>query len=450
MNIYFIGIGGISMSSIAIICSRRGHNVSGSDLHNSQILEKMKSMGIEIRIGHTKQDFSDIDLVVYNAAIAADNEELAYARKYNVPCIKRAQLLGNIMSEYPISIAVSGMHGKTTTTAIISQMLMDYDPTVHLGGDFPLIKGNFRLGESSYFVTEACEYKRNFIYLKPYVSVILNIDEDHTDYFKDMEDIQDAFCEFAALTKRDGMIIVNGEDSRTVACAALTMRKYKTFGIGENYDFCARNLISDSMGRYSFDFFKKDKKLCNIALSVIGRHNVYNALASAAVGNFLGISSKKIALSIGKFTGVCRRYEHLGYLNGAQIIADYAHHPKEIEAVLNAAKADNSNIVTVFQPHTYSRTVSLKEGFVQSLSISDEVILLPIYAAREKDQNMISSKELCEQINKKGKKANYFENFESCAQYLKQHITDKDILFIMGAGDIIDLKDYLISGAAKI
>ncbi|HEY8389494.1 MAG TPA: Mur ligase family protein, partial [Clostridia bacterium] len=273
------------MSALAIICHTRGHNVSGSDLHSFELLEKMKCMGIEVNLGHTKRDFTGVDLVVFNAAISSDNPELIAAKDQNIPCVKRAQLLGSIMAEYPFAIAVSGMHGKTTATAMIAQILYAYDPTVHLGGEFDLIGGNYRIGKSVYFVTEACEYKRNFLYLKPYISIILNVDEDHMDYFKDIEDIQEAFTEFAAGTKRNGVIIVNGEDSRALASAALTMRRYVTFGIGQDYDYNAQNLKEEENGRYSFDFYKRDRKLCRIFLKVPGRHNIYNALAAAAAAN---------------------------------------------------------------------------------------------------------------------------------------------------------------------
>jgi len=450
MNIYFIGIGGISMSALAIICHKRGHIVSGSDIHQFDSLEKMKCMGIEFNLGHTRRDFSGTDLVVYNAAISADNPELTAAKTQNVPCVKRAQLLGSIMAEYPFPIAVSGMHGKTTATAMITQILYAYDPTVHLGGRFDLMGGNYRIGKSVYFVTEACEYKRNFLYLKPYISVILNVDEDHMDYFKDIEDIQEAFSEFASGTKRNGVIIVNGEDSRAVASAALTMRRYATFGIGDNYDYCAKNLKQEEQGRFSFDFYKLDRKICRISLKVAGRHNVYNALAAAAAANVFNISAKKISNSLSAFSGVTRRYQQLGFLNGAKIIADYAHHPKEIEASIITAKAQSTSVIAVFQPHTYSRTKSLWQEFKKSLSYADEIILLPIYAAREKNDPDITSEKLSEELIQEGKNTLYFDDFCSCADYLKKRLTEQDLLLITGAGDIIELKDHLISKAEKI
>lgn len=438
------------MSALAIICHRRGHLVSGSDMHQFDLQEKMKCMGIEINLGHTRRDFSEMDLVVYNAAISADNPELIAAKQQNVPCVKRAQLLGSIMAEYPFAVAVSGMHGKTTATAMITQILYAYDPTVHLGGKFDLIGGNYRIGKSVYFVTEACEYKRNFLYLKPYVSVILNVDEDHLDYFKDIEDIQEAFTEFASGTKRNGVIIVNGEDSRAVASAALTMRRYLTFGIGDNYDYCAKNLKSEEQGRYSFDFYKLDRKICRISLKVAGRHNIYNALAAAAAANVFNINAKKISSSLNAFSGVERRYQSLGMLNGAKIIADYAHHPREIEASILTAKAQNANIIAVFQPHTYSRTKSLWQGFKKSLGLADEIILLPVYAAREKDDPDVTSKKLSEELSQQGKNVLYFEDFLSCTDYLKKRLTPQDLLLITGAGDIIELRDYLVSKAENI
>ncbi len=449
MNIYFIGIGGISMSALAIICHRRGHTVMGSDIHQFDSYEKMRSMGIEINLGHTKRDFSSIDLVVFNAAISMDNPELIAAKQQNIPCVKRAQLLGSIMAEYPFPIAVSGMHGKTTATAMIIQILYAYDPTVHLGGEFDLIDGNYRIGKSVYFVTEACEYKRNFLYLKPYVSIILNIDEDHLDYFKDIEDIQEAFSEFAAGTKRNGVIIVNGEDSRALASAALTMRRYLTFGIGDNYDFCAKNLQEEN-GRYSFDFFRQDRKICRISLKIAGRHNVYNALAAASAANIFNISPKKISSALSAFAGVKRRYEHFGKVNGAQIIADYAHHPNEIKAAILTAKSQSKRVVTVFQPHTYSRTKALWNAFKKSLAYADKIVLLPIYAAREQNDPEVTSQKLSEELKSEGKDALYFEDFAACADYFKKSLTEQDLLLITGAGDIIELKNYLISGAQKI
>lgn len=433
------------MSALATICSQRGHKVSGSDIALSETVQKLQKQGIAVNIGHTKTDFSDIDLVVYNSAISLENPELAAARAQNVPCVKRAQLLGSIMSEYPFGIAVSGMHGKTTTTAMIAQILYKYDPTVHLGGDFELIGGNFRIGKSVYFVTEACEYKRNFLYLKPYISVILNIDEDHMDYFKDIEDIQNAFSEFAANTNRNGVIIVNGEDSRAIASAALTMRRYLTYGIGEGFDYSANNLKPDALGNYSFDLYKRNRKLCRINLKVPGRYNVYNALAAAAAANIFNISARRISTALSEFKGVDRRYQYIGEYNGAKIIADYAHHPKELDAAISAAKAQSANVITVFQPHTYSRTKSLWEEFKKSLKKSDGLILLPIYAAREPFNPDVSSQKMSQELTQEGKRSLYFENFENCANYLKQTLSPGDLLLIAGAGDVIELKDYFIS-----
>lgn len=450
MNIYFIGIGGISMSALAIICHKSGHKVSGSDIAPSKTLQKLKSIGIEVAVGHNKKDFSGIDLVVYNAAISSDNSELVAAKGQNVPCVKRAQLLGSIMAEYPFGIAVSGMHGKTTATAMIAQILHQYDPTIHLGGEFELIGGNYRIGKSVYFVTEACEYKRNFLYLKPYISIILNIDEDHMDYFKDLEDIQDAFSEFAANTKRNGAVVVNGEDSRAVASAALKMRRYLTYGIGEGFDYSAQNLRADNKGCYSFDFYKRDRKLCRINLKVAGRYNVYNALAAAVAANIFNISPKNISSSLSAFRGVDRRYQHIGEYNGAQIIADYAHHPNELKALIDTAKTQSSNVITIFQPHTYTRTLALWEKFKSSLSKSDKLILLPVYAAREKPDPNASSQRMCQELAQQGMQALYFDNFEECADHLKKTLKEGDLALIAGAGDVIDIKNYLISGAQKI
>lgn len=432
------------MSALAVICHERGHKVSGSDIHFSETIKKLTDLGIQVNIGHTKTDFSGIDLVVYNAAIASDNPELKAAKAQNVPCVKRAQLLGSIMSEYPFGIAVSGMHGKTTTTAMIAQILYKYDPTVHLGGEFDLIGGNFRIGKSVYFVTEACEYKRNFLYLKPYISVILNIDEDHTDYYKDIEDIQDAFCEFAANTKRNGVIVVNGEDERAVKCAALTTRRYVTYGIGDQFDYNAQNLKADENGYYSFDICKRDLKLCRVKLKVPGRHNVYNALAAAAAANIFNISPRRISSSLSAFAGVDRRYQFLGEYNSAKIIADYAHHPHELDAAIAAAKAQSGNVITVFQPHTYSRTQSLWEDFKKSLSKSDKLILLPVYAAREPMDPNVTSLKMSQELTKEGKETLHFDDFKSCADYLKQILKQGDLLLIAGAGDVIELKDYFI------
>lgn len=444
MNIYFLGIGGISMSALAVICHERGHKVSGSDISPSKTVQKLRSMGIDVQIGHQKSDFSEIDLVVFNAAISSENPELVAARAQNVPCVKRAQLLGSIMAEFPFGIAVSGMHGKTTATAMIAQILYQYDPTVHLGGEFDLIGGNFRIGKSVYFVTEACEYKRNFLYLKPYISIILNIDQDHTDYFKDLEDIQDAFSEFAANTKRNGVIVVNGEDSRAVASAALTMRRYITYGIGEDFDYSAQNIKVDENGNYSFDFFKGSRKLCRINLKVPGKYNVYNALAAAVASNIFNISAKRISSALSAFRGVERRYQYIGEYNGAKIIADYAHHPNEIEAAINTAKSQSDNVIMVFQPHTYTRTSSLWNKFKKTLSQADQLIMLPVYAAREPADPNVTSQRMCQELIQEGKNALCFEDFETCANHLKKILLPNDLLLIAGAGDIIELKNYFI------
>lgn len=432
------------MSALAAICLSRNHNVSGSDISHFENEAALVSAGANVRIGHTKTDFSDIDLVVYTAALSPDNPELLAAKAQNIPCIKRSQLLGRIAAEHENVIAVSGMHGKTTTTSMIAHALEDFEPTVHLGGHYAAIGGNYKIGSTKYFITEACEYKRSFCYVKSSVSVILNIDEEHMDYFRDINDIIDAFTEFASQTDPSGVVVVNGDDLVTQTVAKQSGRRYITFGLSENCNYRAINITHRGNARFSCDVYKNNVFAAHLDLSIVGKHNIYNALAAMAAIDALGVSLlEDIAKKLNNFSGADRRFQLLGVCKGAMVYSDYAHHPREIVASMAAAKLLNPNrIILVFQPHTYTRTKKFWKQFVNVLE-ADTVILLPIYAAREKPIKDITSLNLAGDLCSRGVNAIHLEGIKKCAAYLTGHLEEGDLLLIMGAGDLIELKKLL-------
>lgn len=433
------------MSALALICKKKGHYIEGSDTAYSEKIEMLEQAGIPVRRGHTKTDFSDVDLVVYNAAIACDNPEILAAKAASVPCIKRAQLLGRIMAEYKHGIAVSGAHGKTTATAMVVKVFSDLDPTALVGGDVPALNGSFRIGNNDeFFITEACEYKRSFLQLRPALGVILNIDEDHLDYYADINDIIDAYTDFAAGVKEDGAVIINGDDPNTVTAAIRSGHKnIITFGLDGDYDYTARDL-SQTNGRYTFSVWEKDNCLGAISLITPGKHNINNALAAVACARYFGLDARTIISNLNEFMGVSRRWTKLGNLNGAEVIADYAHHPNEIKAVIDTVRQQYpKRIIAVFQPHTYTRTQKMYDKFLVALSLADETLLLPTYAAREKEIKGVNAQDLAKDLLKMGQDAKSFETFLDCAQYLKTAAIKGDMVLLLGAGDIIEMGHYL-------
>ena len=439
-KIHFIGIGGISMSALADILVTRGFEVSGSDFKESDITKELASKGAKIFIGQRASNITpDTGLVVYTAAIKEDNPELMQVKKLGIPLLTRAEFLGFLMKHYDMPICISGTHGKTTTTSLISQIFLDAgkDPTVMVGGMLPAIGGNLRIGNSEYFITEACEYTNSFLSFFPKIGIILNVKADHLDFFKDLEDIRHSFREYAMLLPEEGTLIINEEIEELPYFTDDLKCSVITFGFSENADYSAQNISYDEFACGGYDLYKQGDFVCRVSLSITGSHNISNSLAAVAAADLCGIAPYEAAASLKAFGGVDRRFQVLGKTGGVTIIDDYAHHPDEITATLSAAlKYPHNKLYLVFQPHTYSRTKALMGEFAKALSAADVIILSDIYAAREKDDLGISSKTLLCEISKLKKECYYFPTFDEIENFLLENCNPGDLLITMGAGDV--------------
>lgn len=449
-HVYFVGIGGISMSGLAEILLSRGLNISGSDIKKSDITKRLVSLGADIHTGHSAENIKDgIDLVVYTAAVKNDNPELAAAREKGIPLMDRAELLGHIMFEYNSSIAVSGTHGKTTTTSMLSEILLgaDKDPTISVGGILPAIGGNTRVGGSGYFVAEACEYFDSFLKFNPHIAVILNIEADHLDYFKNIENIRKSFSAFAARVDKSGLLVINKDIERVGDITEGLDCNVETFSLNDpNANWRPENIVHNQDGSTGFDVIYNNVPFAQLTLCVPGEHNIKNALASCAAANGLNISPELIKAGLGAYRGANRRFQHKGEFNGVRVVDDYAHHPTEIRATLEAAKNVRHNkLWCVFQPHTYSRTYTLLKDFAAAFSSADNIIIADIYAAREKDTGLINSKVLADSIKANGDNAIYIGNFAEIENYLTNNCKPGDLLITMGAGDVYTLGESLVS-----
>lgn len=446
-HIHFIGIGGISMSAIAELLLSFNYIVSGSDMHASKITEKLSQKGATIHIGHSVENIQDCDLVVYTAAIRSDNPELKKARELNIPIIDRAKMLGLLMKKFTNSIAVSGTHGKTTTTSIVSLILehSGFQPTILVGGELDEIGGNIKIGESDYLVTEACEYVESFLKFFPTLGIILNIEADHLDYFRDLQHITEAFTKFAQLIPKDGHLVAFYDDENVRRLLPQVDCQVITYGIKETSDYMAKNILYNETGFPSFDVYFRGEPLGRFQLSIPGYHNICNALAAIAATHTLGAPIEKIRKTLNYFRGTHRRFDILGTAGDRTIVDDYAHHPTEIQATLQAASTyPHHRLWCVFQPHTFTRTKSLLNDFAVSFRCADKVIIADIYAAREKDTGEIHAKDLVHAIRQHHPDAVYIESFEKIAEYLSIHTQPKDLILTMGAGDIYKVGEMLL------
>ncbi len=446
-RIHFIGIGGISMSALAEILVSEGYIVTGSDARDSLIIERLRNFGATIYIGHSKDNLTNPDLIIYTDAISKDNEEFITAHTLGVPVIDRATFLGALMKNYKNSIAVSGTHGKTTTTSMLSTILnrSALNPTILLGGELDEIGGNVKLGSRDYILTEACEYKGNILKYFPTMAIILNIDEDHLDYFKSIDHILDTFVEYGKNLKDDSYLLINGDDRGSKKVIDNTKARVFTFGIDGDWDYVAENISFSKEGYPSYTLRIRGEGRFRISLSVMGIHNVYNSLASVAAAHVYGIPMEDIQERISIYTGVHRRLELKGYYKGVKIIDDYAHHPTEIKATLNALRNSTTGaIYCVFQPHTYTRTKLLLNSFAESFVSADKVVITDIYAAREKDNGLVHSKDLANAIFDKGSDAIYLQTFQEVEAYLINNVKENDIIVTMGAGNIYMVGDSII------
>lgn len=443
-RIHFVGIGGISMSALAEILLNKGYTVSGSDIKESDLTNHLKDLNVKIYIGHNKTNIDHADIIIYTAAVKPDNAELVAAKENNIPAFERATLLGVIMKDYSYSIAVSGTHGKTTTTSMISQVLLSAkkDPTCLVGGQLSSIGGNIRIGSHDTLVTEACEYVDSFLSMSPNIAVVLNIEADHLDYFKDIEQIKQSFHTFINLAGKDGLCIACGDDPNVCDVCKDVLPNVMKYGItGKHLDVSARNIFVGKNRCPEFDIFYQDKLFAHINLNIPGQHNILNSLACCAVCITLGISAAQFKAGIEPFRGTRRRFEYIGEYNGAVVIDDYAHHPTEITATLKAARAMNyEHIYCIFQPHTYTRTIAFFDDFVNALSLADTTILADIYAAREKNLTGISSKNLADKIAH----ALYFDSFDKIVDHIKSVARKGDLIITMGAGSIYQVYELLL------
>lgn len=448
-HIHFIGIGGISMSGLAEILLGAGFTVSGSDTKPSDLTAHLENMGAKIFYGQCAENISSTySCVVYTAAIHTDNPEYTRCVELNLPMLSRAQLLGQIMKNYKTAIAVSGTHGKTTTTSMISSVLLaaQADPTISVGGILEAIGGNIRVGKSDTFITEACEYTNSFLSFYPTMSIILNIEEDHMDFFKDLDDIMNSFHLFAKRLPEDGVLIINKEIKNYEAVTEDLSCKVITYGMDASCDYYAENISYNTQACGQFDVMYHGECLGHISLNVTGKHNVSNALSAIAAGRYLNIPMEQIRSGLSGFTGTNRRFQYRGTLNGVTIIDDYAHHPTEIRATLEAAKNyPHREIWCVFQPHTYTRTKAFLKDFAAALSLADHVVLADIYAARETDTLGISSLTLQREIEALGLECHYFPDFVEIQDFLKSHCIHGDLLITMGAGDVVNIAENLLN-----
>ena len=448
IHVYFMGIGGISMSGLAEILLDQGFTISGSDMKESALTKQLETKGIKIYYGQVAENItSDIDLVVYTAAIREDNEEWQAAKNANIPMLTRAQLLGQIMDNYKNSIAVSGTHGKTTTTSMISQVLLEAntDPTITVGGILSAIDGNLRVGESEVFISEACEYTNSFLNFRPKYSIILNVEAEHLDFFKDLEDVRNSFKKFAANTRADGATIINGEIENYEELIAHLPHKVLTYGFDPRFDFYAEDIHFDERACGIFTAMYQGRPLMKVHLNVPGMHNVSNALACIALAQLMQLPQEEVLVGLRKFGGANRRFQYKGEVNGITVIDDYAHHPTEIQATLDAAaNYAHKRLVLVFQPHTYTRTQAFLQEFADVLSQADVLVLAEIYAAREKNTIGISSKDLLALVKEKGTECYYFPSFEEIEKFLLKNCMNGDLLITMGAGNVVEIGESLL------
>ena len=447
IHIYFCGIGGISMSGLAEILLDRGFKVSGSDRAKSPLTDMLVAKGATVHIGQCAENVTDdIDCIVFTSAIHPDNPEYQRASALGIPALTRAELLGQLMLNYGCPIAVSGTHGKTTTTSMISDILLaaDLDPTVSVGGMLDTIGGNIRVGNSPYFVTEACEYTNSFLSFFPKVALILNVEEDHMDFFHNLEEIRTSFHNFAKLLPEDGLLIINGdienyEDlTKDLTCKIITIGK-------ENCDYVPTNITYNAFGHISADIKNTFGEDFTISLTLPGEHNLYNAMAAMALSDYFGLERSVALNALHIFKGSHRRFEYKGSLGSINIIDDYAHHPTEITATLTAAKNyPHNQIWCVFQPHTYTRTKAFLDDFAKALSLADKIVLADIYAAREVNTIGITSKDLQEKRLALGKECYYLDTFDEIEKFLLENLIHNDMLITMGAGDIVNVGENLL------
>ena len=440
---HLIGIGGVSMSSLAEVLQGMGIAVSGSDMNQNKNVQSLMEKGIPVTIGHKAETITkEIEFVVRTAAVHDDNPEIIRAHGLGIPVFERTQAWGAISKDYSNALCISGTHGKTTTTSMCTHIMMaaDKDPTVMIGGTLPLLNAGHRVGHGNTIIMEACEYYNSFLSLHPTVAVILNVEADHLDFFKDLQDVENSFREFALRTPEDGYVVANRDDANTMATIRGIPRKVMTFGLSKEADVYAENI--EFLGANShFDVMFKGKLFTDVTLHVPGLHNVKNALAATAAAICLGVRPNAVKYGLAGFNGAGRRFEFKGKFNGADVYDDYAHHPGELKALLDTVEELNyKRCILVFQPHTYTRTAALFEDFVTQLKRPDVLLLAEIFAAREKNTIGISSAALAERVEG----AEFFPTFPELEEELMRKAQPGDIILTVGAGDVYKIGDNIV------
>lgn len=448
INVHFIGIGGISMSGLAEILLDKGFKVTGSDTQPNYLTSNLEEKGAIVNYPQSSDNITnDIDVIVYSAAIHEDNIERVKAVELGIPQLSRAELLGEFMLNYKNAINVAGTHGKTTTTAMISEIFLKAkcDPTILIGGVLNDISGNMRLGKEDYFIVEACEYTNSFLSFHPTSSLILNIEADHLDFFKDLDDIRHSFKTFINMTDESGVVVINNEIDNYKALVDEAKAKVVTFGLNEEADYYAKNIEYDELVNGCFDVYHKDELMGHIELSVPGSHNVYNALATIACADFYNIDFATIKEALKSYEGTHRRFEIKGSVNGCKVIDDYAHHPHEIEVTLKVAnKYPHNKVWAVFQPFTYSRTVDLLDDFAKVLLECDIAIISDICAGREENTMGITGEILVDKMKEMTDKVIYLPTFDDIIDYAKDKVGEGDLFITMGCGDIYKCADRFV------
>jgi len=447
-RVHFIGIGGISMSSLAIILNDIGYTVSGSDVNKTFLTQKLENKGILINYKQVAENINQPDLVVYTAAISHDNPEYVAAVNSGVKTVERCELLGELMKQYKDVCCITGTHGKTTTSSMVSLIMIDanIDPTALIGAEVKELCGNYRIGKNDVLVAEACEYVESFLKFFPTKAVILNVDEDHLDYYKDINHIISAFRKFANLLDENGVIVVNGDDENSLKSVNETKARIVKYGLNSDFDYYAENISYNSKGCACYDLIKGGEKITRIELNVPGEHNISNSLAAAAICIEQGCCFDAVASGLKKFRGADRRFDYKGTLNGAIIIDDYAHHPTEIKATLKTAgNIKHNKITAIFQPHTYTRTKALINEFSNAFKGADKVIITDIYAARELNDGTIHSNDLVNKLKTNNVDAVYISDFDKICSYIEENAKPGDIYITIGAGDIFKVSDKLFN-----
>lgn len=449
---HIVGIGGVSMSPLAQILHNTGIEVTGSDISDNAATVELRACGIRIDIGHNAQNVAGAGYIIRTAAAREDNVEILAARELGIPVFERAEVWGYIMRDYQDAICISGAHGKTTTTSMVSHILLSAgaDPTIMIGGTLPEIKAGHRVGKGDVIVLESCEYYNSFHNFSPTLAVVLNIDADHLDFFKDLDDIKKSFCKFASLVPEDGTIICNGDDENTITALSPLGRELITFGFNEfvygtDTQVSVRGVDLALSGRHpGMTVLSDNKPVCKVELSIPGRHNLMNALAATAVCLRMGVSPDVIKDGLHSYMGAGRRFEYKGSFNGADVYDDYAHHPHELQSLLDAVATIDTykRVILAFQPHTYSRTKALFREFVEQLERPDLVFLAEIYAAREQNTIGISSSDLAAAVSG----ARFFSDFEQLKCEIARVAREGDIILTVGAGDIYKIGIDLVQG----